>query len=95
MTIPLLIELEIQKKVMGGLQWFWKDEKVGKQSKYLTFLAIPINLLLWVCKIWILKTSLLASFEVFLHCSIRNVLRINILQAQDQKLENRKLSTHF
>ena len=82
-------------KAMGALRWFWNDKKVDKRSKYLTFLAIPINLLLWGCESWALKTTLLAPLEVFLHRSIRSILGINILQVREEKLKNSELRKRF
>ena len=43
---------------MGALAKFWTDVSVKNHSKYLIFFVVPINLLLWGCEIWALRTSL-------------------------------------
>ena len=73
---------------MGDLSKFWTDASVDNRSKYLIFLAIPINLLLWVCEIWALRTSLLENLEVFLHCSIGRILGISMTEMKDQHITN-------
>ena len=44
---------------MGDLSKLWTDASADNRSKYLIFLVITINLLLWVCESWALRTSLL------------------------------------
>ena len=46
---------------MGALSKSWTDASVDNCIKYLIFLAIPINLLLWGCERWALRTSLLKN----------------------------------
>ena len=82
-------------KAMGALRWFWKDTKVDKHSKFLTFIAIPLNLLLWGCESWALKSTLLASLEVFLHRSIRSILGVTMLQVREERMSNKKLRKKF
>jgi hypothetical protein len=41
-------------KAMGALNGFFKRPQVNTYSKYLIFMAIPINLLLWSCESWAL-----------------------------------------
>ena len=55
---------------MGALKEVWHNPHLDMYSKYLLFRAIPVNLLLWGCKNWSLRKSLLRQLEVFLHCSI-------------------------
>ena len=40
---------------MGAMKNIWDDQHVDLYSKYLLFLAIPINQLLWGCESWALK----------------------------------------
>ena len=63
---------------MGALNHFWSDRTVENYSKYLIFRAIPINLLLWGSESWSLRETTLSKLEVFLHQSIRKILRIDI-----------------
>ena len=66
----------------------WNDDHVDTYSKYLLFRAIPCNLLLWGCKIWALRKSLLASLEVFLHRGIRKILKVKMCQVFEQHIIN-------
>ena len=50
---------------MGELDHFWKDTSIDLRRKYLIFLAITINILLWGCESWSLRVSLLNKLEVF------------------------------
>ena len=80
---------------MGPLAKLWKDASVDNHSKYLIFLTIPINLLLWGCESWALRTSLLKNLEVFLHCSIRRILGISITEVKDQHITNETVRRKF
>ena len=73
---------------MVALAKLCTDASVENRSKYLIFLAIPINLLLWGCEIWALRTSLLKNLEVFLHRSIRHVLFIIVTEVKDKRIKN-------
>ena len=46
---------------MGGLSSYWNDKSVDIKSKYLIFMAIPCNILLWGSESWALRTSLLST----------------------------------
>ena len=50
---------------MGALAKLWTDASVDNLSKYIIFLAIPTNLLLWGCVIWALRTSLLKILRYY------------------------------
>jgi hypothetical protein len=52
---------------MGALKEVWHNPHLDVYNKYLLFRAIPMNLLLWGCKTWSLRQSLLDKLEVFLH----------------------------
>ena len=64
-------------------------------SKYLLFKAIPCNLLLWGCKSWALRKSLLASLEVFLHRGIRRILKIRMSEVIKQHITNTSIREKF
>ena len=80
---------------MIALYKFWTDASVDNFSKYLIFLAIPINLLLWGCEIWALWTYLLKKLEVFLHRSIRRILVISMAEVKDQHITNETVRNKF
>ena len=50
------IEVRIKKanQAMGALKHFWRSGAVDTHAKYLIYMAIPMNLLLWGCKSWAL-----------------------------------------
>ena len=50
---------------IGSLAKLCTDASVDNHSNYLIFLAIPINMILWVCEIWALPTSLLKNLRYF------------------------------
>ena len=66
--------------LMGAMSKIWDDDHVDTYSKFLLFRATPFNLLLWGCKIWALRKSLLAYFKVFLQRGIRRILKVNMCQ---------------
>ena len=80
---------------MGALAKFWTDASVDNRSKYLIFLAIPINLLIWGCEIWALWSPLLKKLEVLLHCSIRRILGISMTEVKDQLIKNETVRRKF
>ena len=73
---------------MVALAKFWTYTSVNNRRKYLIFLAIPINLLLWGCEIWAIWTSLLKNIEVFLHRSIQCILGISMTEVKYQHITN-------
>ena len=73
---------------MESLAKFWTDDSVNNRSKYLIFLSITINLLLWGCESWALRTSLLKKIGVFLHRSIRRILGIIMADMKYQHITN-------
>ena len=52
-------------KPMRALAKFWTDANVDNHSKYLIFIAITINMLLWGCESWALCTYLLKNLRYF------------------------------
>ena len=73
---------------MGDLNKLCTDVIVKNYKKYLIFIDIPINLVLWGCAIWAIHTFLLRKLEVFLHSSIRRILHIKIYEVKEQRIKN-------
>ena len=73
---------------MGALAKFWTYASVDNHSKYLIFLAIPINLLLY-------RTSFLKKLEVFLHHSIQRILGISMTEVKYQHITNETVKRKF
>ena len=80
---------------MGSLSKFLTDASVNNRRKYLIFLDVPINMLLWGCEIWALRTSLLKKLEVFLHRSIRRILGISTTEVKYQRITNETIRRNF
>ena len=80
---------------MGSFAKFWTYAIVDNRSKYLIFLVIPINLILWGYEIWALWKSLLKNLEVFLHRSIRRILGIIVTDLKDQRITNETVRRIF
>ena len=80
---------------MVAIAKFWTDASVNNLRKYLKFLAIPMNLLLWGYEIWTIQTYLLKKLEVFLHRSIQRILGIIITEVKDQHITNETVRRKF
>jgi len=82
--------------MVGALKetWTWNPH-LDTYNKYLLFWAIPMNLLLWGCETWSLRRSLPDKLEVFLHKSIRRILKISMSWAINKKLRNEQVCTFF
>ena len=80
---------------MGALRNFLRNDHVDINSKYVIFLAIPVNILLRGCKIWALPETLLDSVEVFLTLSILSILGITMRQVKEISITNDFISEKF
>ena len=58
---------EAASKSFAVLRGFYSRPKVSICSKYLIFMAIQVNLLLWGCKSWALRKDLLLKLERFVN----------------------------
>jgi hypothetical protein len=52
---------------VGSMNNVWRNPHLDLHNKYLSFRAIPMNLLLWEAETWSLRQSQLNKLEVFLH----------------------------
>eukprot|EP00957_Ditylum_brightwellii_P067804 5146596-Ditylum_brightwellii.AAC.1 len=59
------------------------------------YMAIPLNLLLWGCKMWALKEKDWKLLQVFHSTFIHRILNINIVEVQDQRITNEQVYTSF
>ena len=80
---------------MGDLAKFWTDASVDNHIKYLIFLAIPINILLWGCESWVLRTSLLKKLEVFPHRRFRRIIGISMTEVKNKCITNETVRRSF
>ena len=82
-------------KAMGALSNYWNNDHVDMFFKYRIFMAIPVNLLLWGCESWALKESSLNRLDVFLHRSIRRIMKISMSQVKENRISNEKIREMF
>ena len=80
---------------MGALKNVWDDPHIDLYSKYLLFMAIPINQLLWGCESWALKESSLKDIDIFITQSIRRIIGISMTEVKENKITNKKLQERF
>ena len=59
------------------------------------FRAIPWNLFLLGCKSWDLRQTLLDALEVFLHQSVRRILRIKVRHVMEHRIKNERVREMF
>ena len=50
---------------MGMLKYVWVDPHIDLYSKYLFFIVMPLNLLLWGCEAWAIKQTAFDNINVF------------------------------
>lgn len=82
--------ISIASRSMGALKNLWDNDNIDMKTKYLFFLAIPINLLLWGCESWALKESAFDKLDVFIHRSVRRILKIKWSKVMDNTSQIRK-----
>ena len=80
---------------MGMLKNVWEDPHIDLYSKYLFFVAMPLNQLLWGCKGWALKQTSIDDIDIFIHQSIRRIIGSNMIQVREKKISNEKLRAKF
>ena len=68
------------------------DTSVDTHRKYLILLDIPTNLLMWVYKIWEIRTSLFNKLDIFLHHIIQNFLGLMMYTVKEQHITNETVS---
>ena len=91
------VESRISKanQAMGALKFFWDSDEVDIRSKYLIYMAIPMNLLTWGCESWALTKILIKKLEVFHMRSIRRILRIKWSDVMEDRIRNSKVRRMF
>ena len=100
-SYDLIDDLDIQCRIstasrsMGALKNLWDNDNIDMKTKYLFFLAIPINLLLWGCESWALKETAFDKLDVFIHRSVRRILKIKWSEVMDDHFSNKKARATF
>ena len=71
---------------MGALNFFWQAKEVDVKSKYLIYMAMPMNLLLWGCESWAMTKDRMKKLEVFHMRCLRRILGIKWSNVVDNKI---------
>jgi hypothetical protein len=80
---------------MGALKNVWNYPHLNIWSKYLLFCAIPMNLLLWGCKTWLMRKALSNKFEVFLHHNIWRIFSVLMMRVKAEQIHNKRVQQMF
>ena len=80
---------------MGALNHFFGRNEVNIYSKYLIFMAIPINLLLWGCESWALRVDLSRKLERFVNRKIRKIININLWHVMKHRITVEEMRNRF
>ena len=94
-TYDINSRIKRANQAMGALKFFWLSEKVDILSKYLIYMAVPVNLLLWGCESWALTKVSLKKLEVFHMRSLRRILKIKWSDVIDEKITNVSVRKNF
>ena len=89
------MRIKSASKSFGAMKEFFRLDQVNVYSKYLIFMAIQINLLLWGCECWALRNDLLLKLERFVNRKIRNILNLNMWHVKDQRITTKELRKRF
>ena len=93
-SFSLCDNFDIKKRVtaatqsMGALSNIWRCPHLEIWSKYLLFCVIPMNLLLWGCETWSMMKALSNKLEVFLNCSVRQILQVSLTKMKEEQIRN-------
>ena len=82
-------------QIMGALKFFWSSEKVDIHAKYLIYMAVPLNLLLWGCESWATTKKSIRKLEVFHMRCLRRILNIKWSDVIDKKITNVSVRKSF
>ena len=89
------MRIKSASKYFGAMKEFFRLDQVNTYSKYLIFMAIQINLLLWGCECWALRKDLLLKLERFVNRKIRNILNLNMWHVKDERITTEELRKRF
>ncbi len=85
------VRLNKASRQMGAFKNIWESQYVDLKAKYLLFLAIPTNTLLWGCESWAVREDHHKKLDVFVHSSVRRILGINMLTVREERLRNEEV----
>ena len=91
------IEIRMNKanQAFGAMRKFFEREEVDLFTKYLIFLAIHINILLWGVESWALHTNHIKKLQRWVNRKIRSILRISMHQVKNERITEEELWKRF
>ncbi len=82
-------------KSTGGLKVFFDRKEVRLQSKFMVFMALPINFLLWGCESWAVCKYHLNKLQSAINLQIRRILKLTMWDVKEQRITNEQLWERF
>jgi hypothetical protein len=82
-------------KSVGGLKVFFDRKEVRLQSKFMVFMALPINFLLWGCESWAVCKHHLNKLQSAINLQIRRILKLTMWDVKEQRITNEQLWERF
>jgi hypothetical protein len=82
-------------QAMGALKTMWDSRHLELWNKYLLVQSTPMNILLWGCETWSMRKALANKLEVFLHCSIHQILHVTITRVKEEHIRNEHVQKMF
>jgi hypothetical protein len=73
---------------VGTLRTFFWHPDIDLEAKTTVYTAAALNTVLWSCKAWTVTDSIKRALQVFHHCSLRNILNINMFKIKEQRITN-------
>jgi hypothetical protein len=91
------IEIRMNKanQAFGAMRKFFEREEIDLFTKYLVFLAIHINILLWGVESWALHTKHIKKLQIWINRKIRSILRISMHQVKNERITEEELWERF
>ena len=83
----VVLRVALASRAMENPHSLWKCQEVESYSKFLVFMEMPMNLLLWGHESWSLKTNVMQSLSVLLHRSIRRILGFSVLEVREDRIK--------
>jgi hypothetical protein len=66
---------------------FWHPD-IDLKTKTTVYTAMALSIVLWGCEAWTITNSIKCAHQVFHHCSLRNILNINMFKVKEQRITN-------
>jgi hypothetical protein len=92
------VEVRLKKAAqqVGALAPLFHSKSIPLQTKYLVYMAIPLNTTLWGCKSWSMTGNMERRLTTFHHTTIRRILGMNGVDNQvEHRIKNKDIRRWF